>query len=151
MEVILLQDIKRLGKAGDIKRVADGYARNYLIPRGLAMIATEGARKQAAERVAASARRDALEKTQAEAQAAEIGNVELLFKAKTGESGRLYGSITNADIAEQLGQEIGVEVDKRKVLLDEPIKEIGKSKVEVKLHPGVSITVTVLVEPEDVG
>ena len=151
MEVVLLQDIKRLGKVGDIKRVADGYARNYLIPRGLAVIATEGARKQAAERAAANVRRDAVEKVEAEAKAAEIGNVELLFKAKTGESGHLYGSVTSADIAEQLGQEIGAEVDKRKVLLDEPIKEIGKSKVEVKLHSDVAITVTVIVEPEDGG
>ena len=148
MEVILLKDVKRLGKTGEIKRVADGYARNYLFPRGLAAVATDGARKQAQEREQASVRQEAEAKAHAEAQAVHLHHVELLFLAKAGDSGRLYGSITSADIAERLAEQIHAEVDKRKVLLPEPIKELGKHKVEVKLHSDVKITVTVVVESE---
>ena len=148
MQIILLKDVKRLGKAGEVKRVADGYARNYLIPRGLAAVATEGARKRAAYEATAQLRHDVAVKAQAEVQAADLQEVELVFAAKVGESGRLYGSITSADIAAQLSERISAEVDKRKVQLDEPIREIGKSKVDVKLHSDVKITVTVIVEPE---
>ncbi len=93
MEVLLLKEVKRLGKAGEVRRVADGYARNYLIPRGLAVPATDAARRQVAEREAARARAADAEKATAEAQAAALENVELVFKVKSGESGRLYGSI----------------------------------------------------------
>jgi large subunit ribosomal protein L9 len=148
MEVILLKEIKRLGKAGDTKRVADGYARNYLIPRGLAMPATEQARHQVAEREAAEIRRDESEKITAEARAADLQNVEIVFAVRAGESGRLYGSITNADIARELGQRIGQEIDKRKVILETPIKETGKYKVQVRLHTDVKFSVTVVVSPE---
>lgn len=151
MEVLLLKEVKRLGKAGEVRRVADGYARNYLIPRGLAVPATDAARRQVAEREAARARAADAEKATAEAQAAALENVELVFKVKSGESGRLYGSITSADIAEQLAERIGEPVDKRKVMLDEPIKEIGTSKVDVKLHTDVKVSVTVIVEGEDVS
>jgi large subunit ribosomal protein L9 len=149
MEVILLKEVKRLGKPGDVKRVADGYALNYLIPRGLAVVATDVARKRIAEQAAAAARQEEDEKTAAQKQANDLGKVELLFKAKVGESGRLYGSITSGDIAEQLSQKIGLEIDKRKVLLDEPLKEAGKAKVDVKLHSDVKITVTVIIESEE--
>lgn len=148
MEVLLLKDVRRLGKAGEIKRVADGYARNYLFPRGLAVMATEAARKELEEKMAAQERRAALEKARAEKHAQDIQNLVLTFKARAGETGRLYGSITNADIADRLSAILGTEVDKRKVLLQEPIKEAGKSKVDVKLHTNVTITVTVIVEPE---
>lgn len=148
MEVLLLKDVRRLGKAGEIKKVADGYARNYLFPRGLAVMATEAARKELEEQMAAKERRAALEKARAEKRAQDLQNLVLTFKARAGESGRLYGSITNADIAARLSEIIGAEVDKRKVLLQEPIKEAGKSKVDVKLHNNVTITVTVVVEPE---
>ncbi len=148
MEVILLKEIKRLGKAGDTKRVADGYARNYLIPRGLAMPATEQARHQVSEREAAEIRRDESEKITAEARAADLQNVEIVFAVRAGESGRLYGSITNADIARELGQRIGQEIDKRKVILETPIKETGKYQVPVKLHTDVKFSVTVVVSPE---
>jgi len=148
MEVILLKEIKRLGKEGDVKRVADGYARNYLIPRGLAIPATDQARRQVAEREAAEARREQSEKTTAEARAADLQDVQIVFHVRAGESGRLYGSITNADVARELGQRIGQEIDKRKVMLETPIKETGKYKVEVKLHTDVKFTVTVVVSPE---
>lgn len=146
MEVLLLKEVKRLGKPGEVRRVADGYARNYLIPRGLAVPATDAARKQVADREAARARAADAEKAAAEKHAAALQEVELVFKARSGESGRLYGSITSADIAEKLAERIGEPVDKRKVMLDEPIKEVGTSKVDVKLHADVKITVTVTVE-----
>ncbi len=149
MDVILLKDVKRLGKAGEVKRVADGYARNYLIPRGLAVYATEAALKRLEEQAAAAVRREEKEKTVAETQVANIGKIELVFKAKAGESGRLYGSITSADIAEQLSQKLGMEIDKRKVLLEEPIKKVGKTKVNVKLHSDIQVTVPVTVQPDE--
>jgi len=149
VQVILLKDVKRLGKLGDVKRVSAGYARNYLFPRGLAQPATEAARKRIAERITARARQQATEKATVEAKAADLQDVELVFPAKAGESGRLYGSVTNADIAEQLSQRIGIEIDKRKVLLEDPIKEIGTSEVEIKLHADVRLTITVVVEREE--
>jgi large subunit ribosomal protein L9 len=149
MEVILVKEVKRLGKPGDVKRVADGYARNYLFPRGLAVPATDAARHQLAQEADAIVRREANEKAAAEAHAARLGNIQLVFKAKVGEGGRLYGSVTSADIATQLSAKVSEEIDKRKVLLEEPIREVGKSKVEVKLHTDVKILVTVVVEGEE--
>lgn len=149
MEVILLKEIKRLGKPGETKRVAGGYARNYLIPRGLAVPATAAARRREAERAAAQARRQANEKVVTKARVLDLQTVELVFKVKAGESGRLYGSITPADIADGLAERIGEEVDRRKVLLEGPIKEIGTSEVEVRLYPEATIRVTVIVEPEE--
>lgn len=148
MEVILLKEIKRLGKVGDVKRVTDGYARNYLIPRGLAIPATDQARRQVADHEAAEARREESEKAVAEARAADLQDIQIVFPVRVGESGRLYGSITNADIARELGQRVGQEIDKRKVVLETPIKETGKYEVEVKLHTDVKFTVTVVVSPE---
>jgi len=148
VQVILLKDIKRLGKAGDVKRVANGYARNYLIPRGLAAIATAQAIKQARERLAGENRRTQVEQTSAESLAEIVDKVTLTFGAKAGEKGTLYGSITNADIAARLEKEIGHAFDKRKVLLEQPIKELGTYTVEVKLMSNVTPTVTVVVEQQ---
>ncbi len=149
MEVILLKDIKGLGVAGEIKRVSPGYARNYLFPRQLAAVATNAVRQELAQQAAAEAKRAEAELAQAEEWAAQHAHVELAFQARAGEGGRLYGSITAADIAERLSQTIGEEIDKRKVHLSDPIRELGTSDVEVRLHPGVSITVKVTVEPSD--
>jgi len=149
MEVILLKEVKRLGKPGDVKRVAEGYARNYLIPRGLAVVATPAARKQVAERAKALEAEETTEKAQAERLAAKMSGVELAFKVKAGEGGRLYGSVTNADVAEKLAQEIHATVDKRKVSLPEPIKELGDYSVEVKLYAGVTATVKVTLEADE--
>lgn len=151
MRVILLKEVKRLGKTGEEKDVAEGYARNYLIPRGLAIPATDAARNQVASQAAARARQEANEKAAAEAQAKKLKNIELVFKMRTGDSGRLYGSVTNADIAEKLQERVGQPVDKRKVVLEEPIKEAGRREVEVKLHSDVRITVTVIVEAEEIA
>lgn len=149
MEVVLLKDVKRLGQVGDIADVAPGYARNYLIPQRLAALATPEMRQQAAQRKAKRQREERNERERAEDLAADIEGLELVFKAKAGESDRLYGSITNADIAERLEEVLGEPVDKRKVILEEPIKELGRSEVDVRLHTDVSAMVTVIVEAEE--
>ncbi len=149
MDVILLKDVKGLGREGDLVHVSDGYARNYLIPRKLGVVATPAARKQAQERAAARARQEAAAIQAAQAHAEALKNVELIFKVRTGATQRLYGSITASDIAEKLSEHIGDPVDKRKVQLEEPIKELGTFPVEVKLHNDVPLTVKVVVEPEE--
>jgi large subunit ribosomal protein L9 len=147
MEVVLLKSVKGVGVAGEVKRVSDGYARNYLFPRGLAVAATDAARKEMAAKAAADDRRESQEKARAEELAAKLSQIELVFSVRAGEGGRLYGSITNADVAEQLSAQSGVEIDKRRVLT-EPIKETGSSEVEVRLHPEVRATVRILVKAE---
>jgi len=149
VEVILLKDVKRLGQAGDIKRVANGYARNYLLRRGLAVIATEEAIRQARERLAAESRRTKREQASAQLVADAVSKSPLDFKVRAGEKGTLYGSITNADIASRLEEETGHAIDKRKVLLEQPIKELGTYEVEVKLASDVTARVTVVVEREE--
>lgn len=148
MQVILLKDVKRLGKQGESKRVAAGYARNYLIPRGLAVLATEAARRQAARRAGAGARPRGSEKVTTKVKPADLQDVELLFHARASETGRLYGSVTNAHIAERLSGQIGVEIDRRQVLLDGSIKEIGTSEVQVRLSDSTRFLVSVTVERE---
>lgn len=148
MKVVLKKDVPGLGKAGDIKNVADGYARNYLIPKGLAAVATPGAVKQAEqERVAEAERARRLQQEAAEL-AQKLANQTFTFKARAGEGDRLYGSITSADIAEAIQAATGLEVDKRKVLLERPIRELGEHTVTVKLHGDVVSQVKVIVERE---
>ncbi len=149
MRVVLLKDVKRLGTAGEVRSVADGYARNYLIPRGLAVPATDAALGQVKAEAATMRRRASQEHDQAKTLAERIDGVELVFQAKAGETGRLYGSITNGDVAERLAEIAGEPVDKRKVQLEEPIKDLGKSDVQVKLHGDVVAHVTVVVEPKE--
>jgi large subunit ribosomal protein L9 len=148
MEVILLKEVKRLGLAGDVKRVTDGYARNYLIPRGLAVPASDAIRQVLTQKANAQQKHEESEKTVAQARAASLQNIVLTFTAKTGESGRLYGSITSADIAAKLSEIVGEEIDKRKISMLEPIKEVGQTNVEVKLHSDVRIKVKVVVKGE---
>ena len=149
MEVLLLQDVETLGQAGDIKRVADGYARNYLIPRQMAVLATPGAIKQAEVRRQAAARREVKELDEAKALAERLDGVTVSFLARAGETDRLYGSITNVNIAEALEQEIGQEVDRRKIELEEPLKELGTHAVTVKLAAEAEAKVTVVIEREE--
>jgi large subunit ribosomal protein L9 len=146
MKVILAQTVKGLGAAGTVKDVADGYARNYLIPRGLARPATEGVQKEVEIQKKAAAKREKRLLTEAEDFAAELSKLELTFKAKAGEGDRLYGSITTADIAEQITQRLHTELDKRKIVLEDPIRELGAHKVTVKLMGSVTAEVTVIVE-----
>ena len=149
MNVLLIKDVQNLGEAGEIKKVANGYARNFLIPQGLAVPATKGALKQAELRHKVEARRQQQFERQAESLAEVISRITLSFKAKAGESDRLYGSITNADIAQALEREIGEAIDKRKVDLAEPIRELGTHHVPIKLTSDLSPRVIVFVEREE--
>lgn len=148
MQVVLLKDVKRMGKTGDVRNVADGYARNYLIPRGLATPATAGAVREAKEQAAAQAKHAAREQAQAQSLAGELSGVMLTFKARAGETGHLYGSITTADIADELEKKSGKAVDRRKIALEEPIRDLGTYEVPVKLGGDVSATIKVTVEQE---
>ncbi len=148
MEIVLLKDVKGLGKTGSVRNVADGYARNYLIPRGLAKPATPGAVSEAKNQAAQQAKRAAREHAQAEAFAQEINGIHLTLKARAGETGHLYGSITAADIAEQLEKQTGKEIDKRKIELEEPIREMGEFAVPIRFGGDITAEVKVTVEPE---
>lgn len=143
MKVLLLKDVTELGHAGEVFRVAGGYARNYLMPRGLAVAATAGALKQAEEIKQAGIRLRAKEKANAEAQATIIKGKRLLFTANAGDNDRLYGSVTSADIAEKLAAEVGFEVDRRRIQLDQPIRELGVFPVELRFMQDVSAGFTV--------
>ncbi len=149
MQILLLKDVPNLGREGDIKEVSDGYARNYLIPRGLAKVATKGVIAEAEQRRKAAEKRRRKELATAEDLAARINEIKLEFKAKAGETGTLYGSVTNADIAEKLSAALGHEIDKRKVILDRPISELGDYTVPVKLASSVTAHVAVSVLPEE--
>lgn len=148
MEIILRADIPKLGQRGDIVTVKDGYARNYLLPRKLAMEATAGSRKQVATMKAAGARREAKEKSSAESLAAQLGEQVLTIPAKAGESDQLFGSVTAIDIAAALERR-GFAIDKRKVLLEEPIKTLGEYQVPLRLHREVTAEVKVNVTREE--
>jgi large subunit ribosomal protein L9 len=147
MEVILREDVEHLGKAGEVVKVKDGYARNYLLPQGKAYSATEANKKRITFETDRVARQRAVEKTAAETEAARLINVRLTFIARVGEEEKLYGSVTAGDIQRQL-EEQGFHVDKRKVDLPEPIRELGEFRVGIKIHPEVrpEILVTVVKE-----
>ena len=147
MEVILRDDVPKLGQRGDIVTVKDGYARNFLFPRHLALPATPGNRKQVEQEKLAAARREAKEKTGAEAVSGMLADVVLTIPAKAGESDQLFGSVTAMDIAEALAAK-GYNIDKRKVLLEEPIKTIGEYEVALRLHRDVATSVKVAVVRE---
>jgi large subunit ribosomal protein L9 len=149
MNVILLQDVEELGHAGEIKQVAPGHARNYLIPQGLAAPATPGALRRAELIRQARERRRKRELTDAQSLAEAISATPVAFRVKAGEKDRLYGSITSADIAQALSSALGTEVDKRKIVLSEPIKSLGTHRVAVRLMADVVPEVVVTVERED--
>ena len=146
MQVLLLKDIKRLGRAGEIKAVADGYGRNYLLPRGLAMLATSGAVRRTDVRKAIEEQRDERVRTDAVAMAERLSELTLTFQVKASDKGRLYGSVTSAAIAEEIEKQISHPMDKRKIKLDEPIRLLGAHQVSVGLGSGVSSEVTVVFE-----
>lgn len=148
MKILLTQDVDKLGAAGEVKMVAGGYGRNYLIPKGMAVLATRAMVKQAEERLAAHHKREQAARRDAEALAARINGQTLRFTARVGELDRLYGSITNADIAAKISSSLGVDVDRRKVDLEDPIKRIGIYPVKVRIITGVEPIVNVVVEGE---
>ncbi len=149
MEVLLLKDVEQLGQAGEIKKVSAGYARNFLIPRGLATMATLGAIKQANLQRESKAREQAKELSEAQALAQVLDGLTVTFQARAGESDRLYGSVTNANIAEALAQQVNQDVDRRKVDMEEPLKELGTHAVTIRLAPGAEAKVTVIIEREE--
>jgi large subunit ribosomal protein L9 len=147
MEVILREDVQHLGKVGEIVKVKDGYARNYLLPKGLAYPATEANRKRIAYEGERIAKQRASEKSAAEGEAARLADVQLTFAVKVGEEEKLYGSVTASDIQRKL-EELGIHVDKRKIDLPEPIRELGEFQVGIKIHPDVRPQVRVTVTKE---
>ncbi|HEY6809213.1 MAG TPA: 50S ribosomal protein L9 [Gemmatimonadales bacterium] len=147
MDIILREDVQHLGKAGEVVKVKDGYARNYLLPQGLAYHATEANKKKIAFEAARIAKERAAERQAAEGDAAKLAGVQLTFAVKVGEEDKLYGSVTAADIQRRL-EELGHHVDKRKIDLPEPIRALGEFRVGIKVHPEVrpEIGVTVVKE-----
>ncbi|MGA3009343.1 MAG: 50S ribosomal protein L9 [Terracidiphilus sp.] len=150
MEVILKDDVIHLGNRGDIVKVADGYARNFLLPRKLAMQATSANKAVVEQMKNAAERRSASEKALAEALAVKLEPVALDFTRKSGEAGRLFGSVTSADVAAALEAK-GFEIDRRKIQLDEPLKSVGEFSVPIRLYREVTahVKVTVLAEASD--
>ncbi len=147
MRVILKREVSGLGRPGEIKDVADGYAQNFLLPRGLAVEATAGAlRHLARERDTAKAKKDRAHE-EAEELAERLGRITLAFKLKAGEQGKTFGSVTTKEIAEALRRDHGIDVDKTKVHLDEPLRSLGAHSVEIRFLPDVRAKVTVAVEP----
>jgi large subunit ribosomal protein L9 len=149
MEVILKEDVVNLGHRGDVVKVADGYGRNFLLPRKLALQATTANKAVIEQMKASAARRSATEKVQAEELLTKLEPVVLTFTRKSGESGQLFGSVTSADIAAELATR-GFEIDRRKISLNEPIKALGNHEVAIRLHREVTAHVKVKVIGEAV-
>jgi large subunit ribosomal protein L9 len=147
MEVILREHVEHLGRRGEIVKVADGYARNYLLPRKLALLATEGNKKQIERERAKLEAREVEEKGVAEAIADRMANLEVVIARKVGETEALYGSVTTADVAEALAAK-GFDLDRRKIQLAEPIKKLGDFDLPIKLQREVTATVKVRVVAE---
>ena len=148
MIVILNKDVKGTGKAGDVVKVSDGYARNMLIPKGLATEATQGNIRHLEKQKAIAAEKKAEEKAAAKKQAEKIGKLTVTIKTKAGDGGKIFGSITSKDIAEGLKSQHGIEVDKKQIQLSSPIKQTGEMSVDIKLYSEVSAELKVKVEAE---
>jgi large subunit ribosomal protein L9 len=149
MEVILKEDINKLGSRGDVVKVAEGYGRNYLLPRKLAIEATAGNKAVIDQMKAAAVRRSAKEKTQAEELAKQFDGVSVSFQRRSGEHDQLFGSVTSSDIGDALAKK-GFNVDRRKIQLHEPLKSLGEFTVPLKLHKDVTTHLKVTIEKEAV-
>ncbi len=150
MKVILIKDVPGYGTFGDIVNVKDGFANNYLIPRGLALPATEGNVKHVQDILKQKQRKLEREKAKAQEIAEKIDGMVIEIARPVGVTGKLYGAITVSEIAEKIKEKAGVEVDKRKIMLRAPIKNVGRYNIPVKLHPEVSATIVVDVKPSEV-
>jgi large subunit ribosomal protein L9 len=148
MEVILKEDVGNLGHRGDVVKVAEGYGRNFLLPKKLAIEATANNKSVIDQMKQSAIRRSAREKTDAEALVGQIDQIALVFHRKVGENEHLFGSVTSADIAHQLEQH-GFTIDRRKIQLDEPLRQLGEFHVPVKLHREVTSHVKVTVKAEE--
>jgi large subunit ribosomal protein L9 len=147
MEVILREHVDNLGRRGEVVKVADGYARNYLLPRKLALLVTEGNKKQIEREKVKFDAKEAEEQKVAQAMAERIANVDVEIARKVGETDALYGSVTSSDIAEALAKK-GFELDRRKLVLQEPIKKLGEFSIPVKLHREVTAQIKLRVVAE---
>jgi large subunit ribosomal protein L9 len=148
VRVVLRDDVENIGRKGDLIEVTDGFARNYLVPRGLAMKATKGVVQQAEAMRRNREARDARDREAAQSLADQLSGRRIELRARAGEGGRLFGSVTSADVADAVRAQTGVELDRRKTQLAEPLKELGAVEVPVKLHSDVEVTLTVDVVPE---
>ncbi|MDP9341585.1 MAG: 50S ribosomal protein L9 [Actinomycetota bacterium] len=148
MKIILQKEIDKLGAPGDVVEVADGYARNYLVPRGMAIPASKGAVRHADSLRRAHQGRVAKAQKEAEAVAARITAGPLKVRAKAGEGGKLFGSVTAADLAEEIEQQTGEKIDRRMVHLEEPIRSVGVHEVRIHLHPEVDAALSVEIHTE---
>ena len=149
MEVILKEDVAKLGSRGDMVKVAEGYGRNFLLPRRLAIEATSGNKKVIEQMRAASVRRSAKEKAQAEELSKQFDGVSVSFQRRSGEHDQLFGSVTSGDLADALAKK-GFNIDRRKIQLHEPLKTVGDFTVPVKLHKDVTAHLKVVIEKEAV-
>ena len=147
MEVILKEDVTKLGSRGDVVKVAEGYGRNYLLPRKLAIQATAGNKAVIVQMKAASVRKSAKEKTQAEELAKQFEGVSVSFQRRSGEHDHLFGSVTSGDIADAVAKK-GINLDRRQIQLHEPLKTLGEFTVPVKLHKEVTAHLKVVIEKE---
>ncbi len=146
MQIVLRSDVEKVGKRGDIVAVADGYARNFLVPRGLAMVATEGIANQAKAMRTARDRADAKAREEAQLLAAKFADARVRVGAKAGAEGKLFGSVTAAEIADAANAQLDVTVTRRQIELGDHIKTVGEHPVTVKLHSDVRAEITVVVE-----
>jgi large subunit ribosomal protein L9 len=151
MRVMLLQDVEGVGDAGAVEAVADGYARNFLIPRKLAVPATGGDLKQLEQHRAQIKRRQQREAGTAAAKAERLDEIVLTIKTRAGEAGRLYGSVTHAMVAEALASEHEIEVDRRSITFPHPIRVLGPHEAKIRLHKEIEATLRIEVEPEEEG
>lgn len=145
MKIILTQDVKNVGKKGDVLEVKDGYARNALLPKGLAMEATPVTLNQRKLEQKAEDKRKQNELDAAKAIEMKLKDKQIKIPVKTGEGGRLFGSVTSKEIAETIKKELGVEIDKKKIQLKDAIKSLGAQNVTIKVHPQVSAVITILI------
>lgn len=148
MKVILLKDMKGTGKKGDIINASDGHARNYLIPKGFAKEATAGNLRELENQNETKKKKADAALAEAQELAEKLSKLDVRFRSKTGEGGRLFGSITNKDIADQLEKSHGIVLDKKKISLEEPIRTVGATRVHIKVYPNVGAELKVIVEEE---
>ncbi len=149
MEVILKEDVSKLGARGDVVKVAEGYGRNFLLPRKLAIEANDGNKAVIVQMKAASVRRSAKEKTQAEELGKQFEGLSVSFQRRSGENDQLFGSVTSGDIADAIGKK-GINLDRRQIQLHEPLKTLGEFTIPVKLHREVTTHLKVVIEKEAV-
>lgn len=143
MKVILAADVEKLGHKGDVVTVANGYARNFLVPKGLAMIASKGGLRQAEQMRRAREEASRKAKEEAAAKVASLGASPVYISARAGEEGKLFGSVTNSDVARAIVEQLGEQIDRRDIRLEDPIRSLGTHQIEVNLHEEVNALVTV--------